>query len=219
MAFLLGACAAPPAEVEDVRVRDGGEALARMLEGNQRFVAGRLRHDHESEARRAHLTTGQHPFAIVLGCADSRVPPEMVFDAGLGDLFVIRVAGNVVGQDEAGSIEYSIDHLGTPLVMVLGHEGCGAVTAALAKDHGDEVEELQHLLSVIAPALSGIDPELPHGERVQLGVEANVRQSLERIHAIQRRVGLPEPRARIIGAVYELETGRVRILDAAPRPR
>jgi len=211
-AVLFGACAASPQELEDIQVRDGQEALTLLLEGNRRFVEGHPRHGHESLARRAQLATDQHPYAIVLGCADSRVPPELVFDAGLGDLFVIRIAGNVVGEDEAGSIEYSIAHLNTQLVLVLGHEGCGAVTAALGEVDG-EIVELRHLLTVVAAALTDIDPELPRAERVHLGVEANVRQSVEQLRVIQDRVHMPEPRALIVGAVYELDTGRVRILE------
>ena len=212
---LLGACAGAPdaASIEDVEVGSGEEALALLVEGNKRFVAGRPRHSHESMARRAKLSGGQDPYAIVLGCADSRVPPELLFDAGLGDLFVIRVAGNVVGEDEAGSIEYSIEHLGTLLVVVLGHESCGAVTAALSAGHEKEIAELAHLLSVIAPALRDIDPKLPHKEKVMLGVEANVRQSMKRLTSIQDRINTPEARAIVVGAVYDLDTGRVRILD------
>ena len=211
--IVLASCATPPDPVGDIEVRDGEHALELLLEGNARFVACRPRHGHESLMRRARLEGGQHPFGIVLGCADSRVPPELVFDVGLGDLFVIRVAGNVVGVDESGSIEYAITHLGTPLVMVLGHESCGAVTAALAAVE-DEPEELRHLLGTIAPGLSGIAPSLPHEQRVQLGVEANVRQSQRQLAAIQEREDLPaSERALIVGAVYELETGRVRVLD------
>ncbi len=206
--------AGPPHEVSaaDVEVGSGEEALALLLEGNERFVAAKPRHGHESIVRRAKLSMGQHPYAIVLGCADSRVPPELLFDAGLGDLFVVRVAGNIVGEDEAGSIEYSIEHLNTQLVVVLGHEGCGAVTAALKASYGEEAEELAHLLSVISPAMKGIDPELPHAERVHLGVEANIRQSMDKLHDIQERVGFPEDDVLVVGAVYELDTGRVRIL-------
>jgi carbonic anhydrase len=163
--------------------------------------------------RVAMLEGGQHPFATILGCADSRVSPELVFDHGLGDLFVIRVAGNVVAEDEAGSIEYGIAHLDVPLLMVLGHEGCGAVTAALhATDH--EPAELQTLISRIRPALEDIPAELPEEEQVRLGVEANVRQSVRQLQTIADRVGRPHAdRVLIVGAIYDLETGRVRLLD------
>ena len=139
--------------------------------------------------------------------------PELLFDHGLGNLFVIRVAGNIVSEDEAGSIEYAIVHLGTRLVVVLGHETCGAVTAALGSID-KEPRELMTLIQRIQPALGDIDRSLPMKEQVHLGVEANVRQSVAALRAIAERENLPaEQRARIVGAVYELETGRVRILD------
>lgn len=203
--------AAAPDEVGDIEVESAAEALELLLAGNARFVAGRPRHDHESLRRRAMLAGGQHPFAVVLGCADSRVPPELIFDAGLGDLFVIRVAGNVAGTDEAGSIEYAIAHLETKLVLVLGHEGCGAITAAI--DHAEgEARELTQLLASIGPGLSGVDASLPREERIHQGVEANVRAQLRLMNAIADREGRQRA-VSFVGAVYELETGQVRILQ------
>jgi carbonic anhydrase len=202
--------------VEDVPHVDGDQVLAWLLAGNARFAEGRARHPHEGLRRRAALTDHQSPAGIVLGCADSRVPPELVFDAGLGDLFVIRVAGNVVKEDEAGSIEYAVEHLGVPLVLVLGHERCGAVTAALGAMDDEEAPELSRLLASVRPALVGLDPALPHDERIHAGVEANVRHSVARLREIIEREkshhALP-PGLRIVGGVYDLETGRVRILD------
>ena len=167
---LLGACGGDPpdpvAETEeywekrDAMPRDGDEALEWLLEGNARFAQDRPREFHEGLRRRAMLSEGQHPFASVLGCADSRVPPELVFDTGLGDLFVIRVAGNVASEDEAGSIEYGVDHLDLRLVLVLGHEGCGAVSAALGEAEG-ETEELSRLLEQVKPALRRSTPRCP----------------------------------------------------------
>jgi carbonic anhydrase len=183
-----------------------------LLAGNERFVTGVPRHNHESIRRRMTLSTGQNPFAVVLGCADSRVPPELVFDFGFGDLFVIRVAGNIVHEDELGSIEYAIVHLDTPLVVVLGHEKCGAVSAALGSID-EEPRELMTLIRRIQPALETIDRSLPMDQQVQQGVEANIRQSVAALQTIADRENLPaHERARIVGAVYELETGRVRIL-------
>jgi carbonic anhydrase len=226
LAVALCACSRQPAdptpvpdpepevgEGEDLRPSSGEEALEWLMAGNHRFWDGHPRHDHESMRRVAMLSEGQHPFAIVLGCADSRVSPELVFDHGLGDLFVIRVAGNVVSEDEAGSIEYALAHLHVPLVVVLGHEKCGAVTAALSV-HDQEPRELIALLRRVLSALEGIDPSLPLEERIHLGVEANVRQSVGQLRAIQDRIGRPEPeRALIVGAVYELETGKARVLE------
>jgi carbonic anhydrase len=132
----------------------------------------------------------------------------------LGDLFVIRVAGNVVAEDEAGSIEYALVHLHVPLLVVLGHEDCGAVTAALSA-HEAEPRELVTLLRRIVPAVEDIDPSLPMEERIRLGVEANVRQSVARLRAIQDRIHQPESeKTLIVGAIYELGTGKVRILES-----
>jgi carbonic anhydrase len=219
LAVLLPSCqpegpsASAATEDDNLVPRDADQALEWLLAGNERFVTGTPRHDHESIRRRMALSKGQNPFAIILGCADSRVSPELLFDHGLGNLFVIRVAGNIVSEDEAGSIEYAIVHLGTRLVVVLGHETCGAVTAALGSID-KEPRELMTLIQRIQPALGDIDRSLPMKEQVHLGVEANVRQSVAALRAIAERENLPaEERTRIVGAVYELETGRVRILD------
>jgi len=195
---------------------NASEALALLLKGNERFVAGSPRHGHENVARRKELIAEQHPFATVLGCSDSRVPTELLFDQGFGDLFVVRVAGNVVAADDLGSIEYAVNHLHTPLVLVLGHEGCGAVTAALEPeaDRKKEAKEIQELLALILPALKGIDAKLSLTERVSRGVESNVRWSIQQL---QNEPDLKEMIAgghlRIVGGVYELETGRVRLLN------
>jgi len=221
--LLLGSCTPDPPESEPERIvseeerdrfpEDGEQALKRLLDGNRRFVNGEPRHDYASQRRRMMLTEGQHPFGLVLGCSDSRVPPELIFDFGLGDLFVIRVAGNVVDNDEAGSVEYAIVHLDVPLILVLGHEGCGAVTAALGMVEG-EVTELQGLLRQIHPALVDIDPSLPSEQRIHLGVEANVRQSVRQLLDIADREDRPDDeRVLVVGAVYELDTGMVRILE------
>lgn len=198
---------------DDLVPIDGEQALEWLIAGNERFVSGNPRHTHESIRRRMRLLEEQNPFAIVLGCADSRVPPELLFDHGFGDLFVIRVAGNVAADDEAGSIEYSIVHLGTPLVVVLGHESCGAVTAALSSGD-DEPEELTTLIERIQPAMESVDRSLPMDQQVQQGVEANVRHWVGILKAIAEREDRPDARrALIVGAVYELSTGLVRILD------
>src|SRR5262249_17010632 len=124
------------------------EAIERLKAGNQRFVSGKITHPHSGAKPRAELTTGQHPFAVIRGCSTSRVPAELVFDQGFGDLFVVRVAGNVAGEDETGSVEYAVNHLQAPLVLVLGHEQCGAVTAALGSEaeRKQEADDIQKLL-------------------------------------------------------------------------
>jgi carbonic anhydrase len=190
-------------------------SLGQLVAGNQRFVAGKPTRARQTAAYRTGLATSQHPFATILGCSDSRVPLELLFDQGFGDLFVIRVAGNVVGTDEVGSIQYAVHHLHTPLVVVLGHESCGAVTSALlpAADRSKEATGIQALLTQIEPALSGLDPKLSQAQRVHQGVEANVRQSVRELQANAELMKPHEGAApEIVGAVYDLETGKVRFL-------
>ncbi|MFN7291939.1 MAG: carbonic anhydrase, partial [Pirellula sp.] len=140
LATAVAASAAIPLEVDAAQSNSTSlsaeEALSSLKDGNKRFVSGNLRYPHTGKEWLKGLVKGQAPFATILGCSDSRVPPELLFDQGFGDLFVVRVAGNVVDVDVEGSIEYSVDHCGTRLVVVMGHQGCGAVTAAL-KSSGD----------------------------------------------------------------------------------
>src|SRR5262249_46392691 len=152
------------------------EALAQLIAGNERFLRGESRNTGPTRERLADLAKGQRPFATILGCSDSRVPPEWIFDAGLGDLFVIRVAGNVVSHEIGGSLQYAGSHLQTPLFVILGHEGCGAVGAALATKH-DGVQHrsrIQILVDSILPGLVDMDPQCPPQERLTRAVEANV---------------------------------------------
>jgi carbonic anhydrase len=191
------------------------EALDRLLKGNERFVADSSRQAHQSTARRKELVAAQHPFATILSCSDSRVPTELVFDQGLGDLFVVRVAGNVVATDDLGTIEYAVDHLHTPLVLVMGHESCGAVTGALLPEaeRNKESKDIQALLALILPALKGIDPKLSLAERVSRGVELNVRWSIQQLQDTpDLKEKIADGRLRIVGGVYDLETGKVRLL-------
>jgi carbonic anhydrase len=192
------------------------EALARLKAGNERFVAGHARFPTVQKEVLADLARGQQPYATLLGCSDSRVPPELVFDASFGELFVIRVAGNVLGPTILGTLQYAATHLHTPLFVVLGHEGCGAVKAAIAsKFHGaGHGARISVLLEGIVPALEGLDAAQPAEQLLHSAVEANVR------HAVQALRETPEGRARIaegtmrlVGAVYELASGRVRFLD------
>lgn len=196
------------------------EALVRLREGNERFLRGEARFPTVQKEILADLAKGQQPYATILGCSDSRVPPELVFDAGFGELFVIRLAGNVLSPEVAGTIQYAAVHLQTPLFVVLGHEGCGAVQAALSSlRHGTrEKSRIEALLHNILPGLAGIDPELPWEEQLRLAVEANVRSALRRI------LETPEAEARraegvlqLVGAIYDLATGRVRFLDSRSR--
>ena len=194
------------------------QALQRLIEGNERFLRGRSRSSGPVRENLAQLAKGQRPFATILGCSDSRVPPEWVFDVGLGELFVIRVAGNVLSAEVAGSMQYAGAHLETPLFVVLGHEGCGAVQAALKSKHQgvQQRSRIQLLVDNILPALGVVEPALPPDQQLARAVEDNVRWTVRSIlETPEGRARLAEGRMKCVGAIYELETGRVRFLDAA----
>ncbi len=187
------------------------EAFERLKEGNDRFVTQRAQRPRADGARMAEVANGQVPFAIVLACADSRVPPEVLFDQGIGDLFVVRVAGNVVTPHVLGSIEYAVEHLGTNLIVVLGHERCGAVSAAcelLAEGrhgHGN----VQAIVTEIEPAVRATP-----GQPLDATIDANVRQTIARM--MQESDLVREKTAagilRIVGARYDLDSGEVTYL-------
>ena len=192
------------------------DALQRLKDGNARFVSGASARRAVERDWLADLSEGQHPFATILGCSDSRVPPEIVFDQGLGDLFIVRVAGNVIGSEILGSLGYALAHLHTPLFVVLGHERCGAVQAALqTKFHGTrEKRKIEELVDSIVPALADIDPAEPAEQQWQHAVEANVRYAVRQLAATPAgRAALDVGQIQIVGAVYELANGRVRFLD------
>lgn len=192
------------------------EALDRLKEGNERFVAGLARFPTLQKEVLAELAKGQQPYATILGCSDSRVPPELVFDAGFGELFVIRVAGNVLGPSILGTLQYAAAHLKTPLFVVLGHEGCGAVKAAIsAKFEGARHNSrIEVLLENILPALDGLDDNQPLDALVSKGVEANVRHTIrELMETPEVKANLPGSNIILVGAVYDLESGLVRFLE------
>jgi carbonic anhydrase len=201
--------------------------LARLIEGNKRFVANvRGIEATVSNLRRAELALSQKPHTVILGCSDSRVPSEIVFDQGLGDLFVIRVAGNIVAPSQLASVEYAAQRFGTSLVIVLGHTGCGAVDAAL-----DDVlphaaaspPSLSSIVSRIRPLIAPLvelDPDAPREALMRAGVRANIRASVEHI---RRGTALIESMVNggemlVVGAEYDLVSGRVEVLDAPPLP-
>lgn len=191
-------------------------ALARLKQGNARFVNGEVHFPTLQTEVLADLARGQQPYATILGCSDSRVPPELVFGAGLGELFIVRVAGNVLGPSIGGTLQYAAMHLHTPLFVVLGHEGCGAVQAAIAaKFHGERVAgRLEELLANILPALEGLDETVPAEELLRLAVEANVRWTIRRLReSPEGEARLAEGVMKLVGAVYALDTGRVRFID------
>ena len=190
------------------------EALARLLEGNRRYVAGKAFHPNESAATRAKLATSQTPFAIILGCSDSRVPPEVIFDFGLGDLFVIRVAGNIVEDAGVGSIEYAVEHLGTPLIVVLGHERCGAVRATVdALNSGTEAPgHIAELVRKLSPSVEATK-NVP-GDRVENAVRENTRRMTAELAGLEPilKEKVDQGKLKVVAARYDLDSGVVELL-------
>jgi carbonic anhydrase len=181
--------------------------LAELKAGNQRHVKAQYRHPHQSAARRQEMAHGQQPHAVILTCADSRVSPEIVFDEGLGDLFDVRVAGNIAGDAEVASIEYAVEHLHTPLVVVMGHQSCGAVGAAI--EGGEAPGHLPALVNAIAPAVENART-LP-GDLSDNAVRVNVEMVVEALrdsHPVLAEA-VASGKLRIVGAVYSLSTGSV----------
>ena len=215
------------------------EAISRLKEGNGRFIAGNAQHPHDTAderafiaknsyenpdaislgmtseqaaKRRTELTKSQHPFAIILSCSDSRVPPELVFDEGLGDLFVVRVAGNVLNDEGLGSIEYGVDVLGARLIVVLGHQSCGAVDAAMktVAAKGKAPGHIQSLVTAIKPVVDST----PKAD-LETMIKANVKHVVEALRTskpiLKTRVDSGD--VQVVGGYYTLDTGAVTFLD------
>jgi carbonic anhydrase len=199
------------------------EALERLREGNRRFVSDvRGRAAVVTQARRTELAEGQEPFAIILGCSDSRVPAEIVFDQGLGDLFVIRVAGNIVASSQIGSVEFAAERFGSPVVVVLGHSRCGAVLATLEELMRPREKQSRNLRSIvdrIRPSVEGLlATELRHDSEALMrhAVRANIRASANQVrHGSEVLEELTQKgRVLVVGAEYSLETGVVDFFDS-----
>jgi len=183
------------------------EAMKLLVDGNQRFVTEKYAENNIGQTRREEIAKGQHPFAIIVSCSDSRVPPELVFDEGLGDLFVIRTAGEVVDDVALGSIEYAIEHLGVKLVVVLGHQECGAVKATVA---GGEVPgHIAAIAKAIVPAVN--QAKLQQGDLLSNAVAANVDLIVGKLHKSEPIIkeSIEKDHVDVVGAVYDLKTGRV----------
>jgi len=188
--------------------------LAELMSGNAHHVEHRYQHPHQTIDRERELTSGQHPHAQVLSCSDSRVPPEIIFDQGLGDLFIVRVAGNVAADTELGSLEYGAEHLHIPLLVVLGHQHCGAVTAAV---NGDEAQgHIRALVDLLRPAVEK-SPGLP-GDAVENAVKANVEMVVKQLRTSTPILAglVSQGKVRVVGAVYSLDTGKVTWLSDSP---
>lgn len=195
------------------------EALQRLMDGNKHYVEGQMGACRESDTtKRESLANGQKPYAIILSCSDSRVPPEIIFDKSLGELFVIRVAGNVPDPIVLGSIEYAAEHIGTPLVMVLGHERCGAVTATV-DSKGKAEGNIGAIVKAIAPAAQKAMKAMkgkPKAEVVEASVDANVElvaANLTKKSSVLKKL-TKEGRLKIVTAKYDLDDGKVTLLEA-----
>ena len=200
-------------------VTDAQQALKLLEEGNERYISGSLLPKDVSKERRAHLAQfGQKPFAVIVTCSDSRVPPELIFDQALGDLFVIRVAGNVLDSIGMGSVEYAVEHLHAPLIVVMGHEKCGAVKAAL--DGGEVTENIAAIAGKIKPAIesvqSGQSKHLEGNNTYEAVTEENVDGVVESILSnpvIHHLVAAQK--VQVVGAKYYQEAGNVKFFEAA----
>ena len=179
-----------------------------LIEGNRRFVADTNTVPQLGQDRRVKLTAGQHPFAVIVSCSDSRVPPEIIFNQGLGDLFVVRVAGNVLDSLELGSVEYAVEHLGTKLIVVLGHEKCGAVKATV--DGGDIPPNIAAIAAKIQPAvdaaLAANSPNI-----YEAAADANISNMVAHLHADPLLAHIDG--VKIVGAKYHLESGQVELIQ------
>lgn len=187
------------------------QALKLLLDGNQRFVGGMLEHPNQTPARRAEVAKGQHPFAAVLACSDSRTPPEVIFDRGLGDIFTVRVAGNVADRVVIESLDYSVKHLGVRMVMVLGHRRCGAVIAAVEGHEGTADQDIGPLLRELRPAVEASKGS--SGDPVENAVRENVKlvvKSLATSEELSAMVKSGE--LKIVGGIYDLDTGAIEML-------
>jgi len=194
-------------------------ARQRLTEGNTRFVSGNLQHPNQGADRRATVAQGQTPFATILTCSDSRLPAETIFDQGLGDLFIVRVAGNVAKTDEIGSIEYGTGHLGTRLLVVMGHSACGAVKAVVegAEVHGN-IPELVAPIVPVVERTKAAHPDLPGAQLLAQAIEANVWQSIDAIFEQSATVRdlVKAGKLQVVGAVYDLASGQVQIKGEHP---
>ncbi len=188
------------------------EAISKLKEGNDRYTSGNLQHPGQTTERRTELASDQHPFASIVSCSDSRVPPEIVFDQGLGDLFVVRVAGNVINNEGLGSLEYAVDHLGSRLILVLGHQSCGAVKAAreTIAAKGKAPGHIQSLVTAIKPAV-----EATAGGDLEATIKANVKHVVNALRSstpiLKAKVDSGE--VQVVGGYYSLDTGAVTFLD------
>jgi carbonic anhydrase len=190
------------------------QGLQKLIAGNQRFMCGQAKFPTVCKETLADLAREQKPFATILGCSDSRVPPELIFDANFGELFIVRVAGNVISPEVMGSLQYAGAHLLTPLFVVLGHAGCGAIKAALEyKLNGVQLRSrIQILVNNILPGLPEFDAQSSQEEKLASAIEANVRWSMHQLLETPEGLNGLKMGVKLVGAVYDITTGQVRFL-------
>ena len=190
----------------------GDEALKMLMDGNARFVSGSTTHPNQSQERLAEVVSAQHPFAIVVGCSDSRIPPEIVFDQGVGDIFVIRTAGEVMDNATLGSIEYGVEHLNISLVMVLGHDSCGAVKAAVVG--GEAPGHIAYLIEAIDPAVKSCEAN-DEEDLLNCSIDANTAMVVEQLKSTEPILSeyVDEGKLQVVGARYHLDDGSVELLE------
>jgi carbonic anhydrase len=202
-----------PVRPREATSLDAEGAWRKLADGNRRFVTGHQTHPHESLRWRESLVEGQHPFAVILGCADSRVPPELVFDHGLGDLFTIRAAGEVLDNSVLGSIEYAVEHLGIPLVVVLGHAKCGAVSATVdvVRGRAGVSGDVSVLVRSIEPAVLSTPPDADEARFLSTAVDNQARRvaSLMQERSVTLRTAVAHHGLKVVAASYQLDTGAV----------
>ena len=203
--------AADPAHSDQPSVAPA-EAISKLKEGNGRYTGGNLQHPGQTAERRIELAKSQHPFATIVDCSDSRVPPEILFDQGLGDLFIFRVAGNVIDDHGLGSIEYAVDHLGVRLILVLGHQRCGAVEAAreTIAAKGKAPGHIESLVTAIKPAV-----EATAKDDLDATIKANVKNVVRALRSSTPilKAEVDSGKIQVIGGYYSLDTGAVTFLD------
>jgi carbonic anhydrase len=220
MLALLLACCALALAFSGGPGLNADEALAKLKEGNTRYVAKASVAPHQDAARRHETATdGQHPFATILSCADSRVPLEILFDQGVGDIFAVRVAGNVAAVDEIGTMEYGAEHLGVPLIVVLGHTKCGAVTAVVKNE--PVTENIGQLVAPIVPAVKSVKSRFASAsldEVVNKSIEANIWQAISDIYAkspLLKKMAAAG-KIKVVGALYDIDAGTVQWFGEHP---
>lgn len=207
----------PSLSFADVSTAD--QSLRRLKEGNQRYSENKIEAPRRGPERREQTKSSQTPFCTLLSCSDSRVPVEIIFDQGVGDIFVVRVAGNVANTNEIGSMEYSVEHLDSHLIVVLGHTNCGAVKAALTDAHVGG--SISHIVDSILPAVQKArknHPDLKEKELLNKAVEQNVWQSIEDIYRMSPEIAarVKAGELKIVGAIYDIESGKVEWLGEHP---